>query len=111
MATDSRETKENIIIEVEITDFTDMGQGVGHIPEDSEYALGGLTVFVAGAYPGDKVRARVTNVKKSFANAETIEIIEPSPDRTSEPPCPYADKCGGCAYAGFSYDGQLRIKE
>ena len=111
MSTENNKTKDNIIIEVEITDFTDMGQGVGHIPDTPGYALGGLTVFVAGAYPGDRVRAKVTNVKKSFANAETVEILEPSKDRTEDGTCPYAKLCGGCAFAGFSYSGQLAIKE
>ena len=41
----------------------------------------GLVVFVPDALPGERVRARVTDVKKSFARAETLEVLDASPDR------------------------------
>nr|MCR4668249.1 TRAM domain-containing protein [Clostridia bacterium] len=47
------------IIEIEITDQTDDGKGIGH--------AGGMAVFVSGAAAGDVVRARVTKVKKRYA--------------------------------------------
>ena len=39
----------------------------------------GCVVFVVGAVPGDKVRARITRPKRDYAEAITVEILEPSP--------------------------------
>lgn len=41
----------------------------------------GLVVFVPDAVPGERVRARITDVKKSFARAEALEVLDASPDR------------------------------
>jgi 23S rRNA (uracil1939-C5)-methyltransferase len=43
--------------------------------------LDGYVVFVQGGVPGDRVRARVTKRKRAYAEARTVELIEPSPDR------------------------------
>ncbi len=39
----------------------------------------GLVVFVPGAAPQEKVRARVTQRKPRFWEAELVEVLEPSP--------------------------------
>ena len=41
----------------------------------------GYVVFVAGAVPGDRVRAVVGKAKRAYAEARAIEILEPSSDR------------------------------
>jgi 23S rRNA (uracil1939-C5)-methyltransferase len=70
----------------------------------------GRVVFVDGALPGERVRARVTGVKKDFARAVAIEILDASPDRVS-PPCPaLAAGCGGCTWQHVSVEGQARLK-
>ena len=38
-------------------------------------------MFVAGAIPGDRVRAVVHKRKRSYAHARTLEVLEPSPER------------------------------
>src|SRR3982751_2403765 len=43
--------------------------------------LDGYVVFVAGAVPGDRVRAVVTRRKRAYAEARTVEVLEPSPER------------------------------
>ena len=88
-------------VELEITDMTDDGKGLGR--------LSGLAIFVAGAVPGDKVSARITRLKKRYAFAETITLLEASAARV-QPPCPYYQDCGGCSMLELSYDEQLRIK-
>jgi len=69
----------------------------------------GLTVFVALAAAGDRLRVRINQRKGKTAFAEIVEIIAPSPDRV-EPPCPYFGRCGGCDFQQMNYDAQLRAK-
>ena len=92
---------EGQIVELEITDMTDDGKGLGR--------LSGLAIFVAGAVPGDKVSARITRLKKRYAFAETITLLEASAARV-QPLCPYYQDCGGCSMLELSYEEQLRIK-
>jgi 23S rRNA (uracil1939-C5)-methyltransferase len=44
----------------------------------------GYVVFVAGAVPGDRVRAVVGKAKRAYAEARAVEVLEPSPDRIAE---------------------------
>ncbi|MHC1723925.1 MAG: 23S rRNA (uracil(1939)-C(5))-methyltransferase RlmD [Aminipila sp.] len=85
-----------------IDDLSDEGQGIGRVD--------GMAVFVKGAIPGDTVIADITKVKKNYAFAIASEIVTPSPYRI-ESECQYAGQCGGCAYAGMNYEGQLKVKE
>ena len=66
---------------------------------------GGYVVFVAGAIPGDRVRAVVHKRKRSYAHARTLEVLEPSPERiapTAEHP--------GVPWQVIPYERQLEIK-
>ena len=66
----------------------------------------GEVVLVSGAIPGERVRARITRAEKRVAFAETIAVLEPSPDRRDA-----ADPaCGGCLYAFMRYERQLLLK-
>jgi 23S rRNA (uracil1939-C5)-methyltransferase len=68
-----------------------------------------LTVFVALAAKGDKLRVKIIQKKGKTAFAEIVEILEPSPDRT-EPECPYFGRCGGCNFQQLNYAAQLEAK-
>lgn len=61
----------------------------------------GRAVFVRGALPGETVRARVTEVKKSYARASTVEVLEASPHRVPEA-CAAAAAGAGCCDIGFA---------
>jgi 23S rRNA (uracil1939-C5)-methyltransferase len=65
----------------------------------------GYVVFVAGAVPGDRVRAVVGKAKKAYAEARAIEVVEPSPDRVP----PRADH-PGAPWQVLPYERQLEIK-
>ena len=65
----------------------------------------GFVVFVAGALPGDTVRARVEKSKRAYADARALEVVEPSPDRVE----PVADH-PGAPWQVLPYDKQLRVK-
>jgi 23S rRNA (uracil1939-C5)-methyltransferase len=86
---------------VNITGIAGGGEGVCRI--------GGKTVFVRMAAPGDHIRCRVTEEHKTWARAELAELIEPSPDRI-EPRCPYYGVCGGCDLQHISYNAQIVAK-
>ncbi|HKY04575.1 MAG TPA: TRAM domain-containing protein, partial [Blastocatellia bacterium] len=76
---------------------------------DAVARVGGLAVFIKGAAPRERVRARVIERKKNFARAVIDQIIEPSPERR-EPPCRYFGDCGGCQLQHLSYGAQLEAK-
>jgi 23S rRNA (uracil1939-C5)-methyltransferase len=69
----------------------------------------GKVVFIGGVLPGERVKARIIQRKKDFDRAELIQIVEASPDRI-EPPCPAADRCGGCNWLHIHPEAQARIK-
>ena len=71
---------------------------------------GGRVVFVEGALPGERVRARLIDTRRDFARAVTLEILDASPDRVA-PPCPaLAAGCGGCTWQHVSGEAQARLK-
>jgi 23S rRNA (uracil1939-C5)-methyltransferase len=65
----------------------------------------GYVVFVAGAVPGDRVRAVVGKAKRAYAEARTVELLEPAPDRIA----PVADH-PGAPWQVIPYARQLEIK-
>ena len=70
----------------------------------------GRVVFVEGALPGERVRARLTEERRDFARAVAVDVVDPSPDRVV-PPCPaLAAGCGGCTWQHVSAGGQARLK-
>jgi 23S rRNA (uracil1939-C5)-methyltransferase len=71
--------------------------------------LNGFVVFVRRGLPGDLVRARVTKVKRGFAEALATEVLEPS-DRRVEAPCAHYPACGGCRFQDLAYEEQVGAK-
>ncbi len=72
--------------------------------------LNGFVVFVRRGLPGDLVRARVTKVKRGFAEALATEVLEPSGERV-EAPCAHYPACGGCRFQDLAYESQVAAKE
>ena len=72
--------------------------------------LNGFVVFVKRGLPGDLVRARVTKVKRSHAEAVAVEVVEPSAERV-DAPCAHFPACGGCRFQDLAYDAQLEAKQ
>lgn len=54
-----------------------------------------MVVFVPKALTGERVRIRITEIKKNYAKGKLIEVIEKSNNRIN-PSCPYYNECGGC---------------
>jgi 23S rRNA (uracil1939-C5)-methyltransferase len=91
-------------LELEVTALAAGGDGVAR---DG----GGRVTFVPRTAVGDRVWVRLVKETKSFARAEVVELIEPSPDRV-EPPCEYFRAgCGGCQWQHISRPAQLAAKQ
>ena len=91
----------NSTIELDITDINNLGNGVGRID--------GRVVFVRGAVSGDRVRARVIKINKSFIVARLEEILIASSER-EEGLCNAPLACGGCVYRHIKYSHELELK-
>src|SRR5689334_20948964 len=72
---------------LDIVGMTHEGEGVGRVE--------GFTLFVQGALPGEKVRAKVLKTKKQYGYAKLLELVQASSARIA-PPCPIYNQCGGC---------------
>lgn len=100
-------------LELRVESLAFGGEGVARLgdapaaPRDggSEDHGGGYVVFVAGAIPGDRVRAVVHKRKRSYAHARTVEVLEPSPERLA----PVAAH-PGVPWQVIPYERQLEIK-
>ncbi len=93
--------KKNMIVELVTDDLNNLGFAVAHVE--------GMTVFVSGAVDGERVRARIISVKRTYAIAKTEEIITPAPHRIKSVCTSCA--CGGCAYNAVDYAHELLIKQ
>jgi 23S rRNA (uracil1939-C5)-methyltransferase len=62
-------------------------------------------VFVRGGIPGDRLRARIGKSKRSWAEADLLELLEPSAERI-EPAAPHP----GAPWQVLPYERQLEEK-
>jgi len=93
-------------LELQIEALAYGGEGVARLGDAPEGANGGgYVVFVAGAIPGDRVRAVVHKRKRSYAHARTLEVLEPSPERL-----PPTAAHPGVPWQVIPYEHQLEIK-
>ena len=90
-------------LELEIDSLAFGGRGVARVD--------GFVVFVAGALPGDRVRAEVTKGKKRFAEARAVELLRASPDRLPDRCVHGGEPCPGAPWQGLPYEQQLHYKQ
>jgi 23S rRNA (uracil1939-C5)-methyltransferase len=69
--------------------------------------LDGYVVFVAGAMPGDLVRAEIRKSKRAYAQARALEVLEAGPDRIE----PVAPGHPGAPWQVLRYERQLEVKQ
>lgn len=89
-------------LELEITDLSHRGQGVGR--------LAGQVVFVEGGLPGELVEIGPLSGKGRQRGASLLNVLRPSPQRR-RPPCILADHCGGCSLQALAPEGQAEWKQ
>ena len=71
--------------------------------------INGMIVFVPKVLVGEKIRIRITEIKKNFARGKAIEVLEESNKRI-ESKCPYYEECGGCDLRHQTIDENLKFK-
>ncbi|MBR0201809.1 MAG: 23S rRNA (uracil(1939)-C(5))-methyltransferase RlmD [Bacteroidaceae bacterium] len=99
----SRKKKELPLLEgVTIEAVAAEGKALVHVND--------LVVFVPFAIPGDVVDLQLTKKKHSYAEAEVVCLVKPSPDRIA-PFCQHFGVCGGCKWQMLPYELQLRAKQ
>ena len=90
------------ILTVKIEKLSNLGLGIAKVD--------GFVIFVSNACPNDVVKIKITKKNKNYANAEIVELIEPSSDRI-EPFCKMQKVCGACQLQFISYNAQLKYKK
>jgi 23S rRNA (uracil1939-C5)-methyltransferase len=94
--------KRDDVLDLDVESLAYGGNGVAR--------TNGFVVFVRRGLPGDRVRARVTKVKRSHAEALATEVLEAGPQHV-DAPCQHYPACGGCRFQDFAYASQLAQKQ
>lgn len=86
---------------LKITEVDKKGRGCG--------AVGQHRACVPFAAPGEEVEATMFGRRHGEYTMRLDRVVTPSPHRRV-PPCPYAQRCGGCAWQHLDYAYQLELK-
>jgi 23S rRNA (uracil1939-C5)-methyltransferase len=70
----------------------------------------GIVFFIDRGVPGDIAQLRVKKIKKNYASAELIKILNPAQSRINPKCAAYARGCGGCQWLQVNYPDQLYWK-
>ncbi len=90
-------------VELQVDDLAQGGRGVAR--------HNGYVVFVAGALPGDRVRARIARSRRAFGEATVVELLDPSPQRIPEVCTHGGETCPGAPWQALPYERQLAEKQ
>jgi 23S rRNA (uracil1939-C5)-methyltransferase len=93
--------KKDDLLDLDVESLAYGGNGVAR--------TNGFVVFVRRGLPGDRVRARVTKVKRSHAEALALEVLEEGSQHV-DAPCQHYPACGGCRFQDLAYESQLAQK-
>ena len=97
-----RKIRHKVYEELEITGLSSEGLGIARVDEK--------VVFVEQCIPGDVVRARTFQRRKSFEKARILELTKPSIDRQAHF-CKHFESCGGCKWQYLPYEKQITFKD
>lgn len=87
---------------LDVLDLAGKGDGVCRLAD-------GAVVLVPGAVPGDRVEVALEPARAGVRRGRILALLAPSPARR-EPPCPVADRCGGCTWLHISLERQRVTK-
>ncbi len=91
------------LLNIQIETYAAEGKSIAKLED-------GKVLFVDNAIPGDVIDAIITKDKKSWAEARTIKLVQPSPQRI-QPFCQHFGVCGGCKWQMLPYAQQLVYKQ
>lgn len=94
---------------IAVHDLAHGGAGVGRAEADEGEQGEQRVWFVEGALPGERVRAALDTSHKRWLRGHTVEVVEASAQRVT-PPCPLADRCGGCGWQHVDPAAQAALK-
>lgn len=89
-------------VELDIHDLLHDGRGVAR--------RDGKAVFVAGALPGERVRALIHDRHRNYDEAATTEVLQASSDRVA-PRCAHFGVCAGCVLQHLDPVAQIAAKQ
>jgi 23S rRNA (uracil1939-C5)-methyltransferase len=101
-ATRSARPRQGAELELEVDSLAQGGRGVAR--------ANGYVVFVSGALPGDRVRARLVRSKRDYGEAKALELLRPSPERIADRCVHEGEPCPGAPWQGMPYERQLEEK-
>lgn len=98
----TRVVNKNEVHQIDITDLSHQGLGVGHIDR--------FTIFVENALPGETVEVKITHVGRRMAHAFTTNILTASPHRVDTIDRLHTQN-GTMPLQHLAYDQQLIFKQ
>ncbi len=105
------------VLDLDITDVAHGGVFVARLPAGDADQGRGRVVFVPDAIPGERIRARLTDVgKASFWRAEALEVLDASPHRRAhvwrqaDIDVPPEDRPGGADFGHIALEHQRTLK-
>lgn len=94
--------EKNQIFNLTIESYGAFGEGVAHVE--------GFVIFLPFACVGEEVEAQILSVKKGYAYAKVLNVLQKSEHRR-DAKCPHFVRCGGCDLQHIEYSHQLEIKK
>lgn len=102
-------SKETFVVEIKDLDKRGAGRAIVWY-DTGQRQPKKIKLTVPRSLPGEKVKVTVTNPeKRKRATVYPEEILVNHPERT-RPLCPHFDRCGGCVWQHWRYEGQLKQK-
>ena len=99
---ENKKLKRGQEIKLKISDLAFGGKGISKKDD--------LVFFVKDAIPNQEVIAKISKIKKKYAEAYSIETLKDSTDQVN-PLCEHFKWCGGCTTQQLDYQRQLYYKQ
>lgn len=96
-----------------ITGLSHDGRGVATYGDDASHNPDkqGKKVFVNFALPNEQVLASLTNSRKTFEEADCINVLANPASSRQTPPCTHFGMCGGCSLQHLHPAAQIEFKQ